>query len=647
MDNKKKLEKKKTKIKTKKNKKYNRKLINAINCAYALFEIIYDENGNPVNFKYLDINKSFEKTFGLFKKEIIGKNITEFLHERHNYILDKYKEAVKSGKTVSFEYNIGVIQASLKIKVYKFKKNKFVSIIDDVSDRKRLNNKLLKQTAAIDQSANSIVITDTAGNIEYVNKKFTKTTGYTFLEAIGKNPRVLKSGNQPKEYYEQLWDTISSGESWRGVFHNKRKDGSLYWESAVISPVVDENGKTINYLAVKEDITDKKKLEQDLILAKEKAEQSDKLKSSFLANVSHEIRTPLNAIIGFSEFLVKDISLQDKKLYGEIVKNSSNDLLNIINDILDIAKIEAGHAQLQQEEFSINQLLTELFEYFKYKKDKLNKERIIIKFNQKLSKSNENIISDKGRIKQVLINLLENAFKFTSDGFIEFGCILKSDSNVPELEIFVEDSGIGISKEKQEFIFDRFRQADESTSRRYGGTGLGLSISRSLAKLIGGDLTMSSNEGKGSRFLFNIPYKPVVTIYDEQTIEEVGYKIPKGKKILIVEDVYSNFELVNEILEEFEPIVLHAVSGLKAIELFKKNNDTDLILMDIRLPDIDGFEVTNIIKSIKPDVPVIALTAYAMKSDKESAMDAGCDDFLTKPLKEERFLKTVEKYLLN
>ncbi len=300
---------------------------------------------------------------------------------------------------------------------------------------------------------------------------------------------------------------------------------------------------------------------------------------------------------------------------------------------------------MQKEEFSIDQLLTELFEYFKYKKDKLNKEHILIKYEQKLSETKATIISDKGRIKQVMINLLENAFKFTSNGYIELGCKLKTGIEPIQLEMFVKDSGIGISKEKQKLIFDRFRQVDESTSRTYGGAGLGLSISKSLANVIGGDLTMTSKEGVGSHFLFNVPYEPVMKEYKVPHRMEVGNEIPKGKKILIVEDVYSNFELVNEILEEFDPIILHAVSGLQAIELFKANKDTDIVLMDIRLPDIDGFEVTNILKSIIPEVPIIALTAYAMKSDKNSAIDAGCDYFLAKPLKEELFLKTLTKFL--
>ena len=635
----------KHKLKFKKLKKLNRKLIDTIDSAYALHEIIYNDNNDPIDFIYLDVNRVFEKTFGVLKKDIVGKKMSGLLSVPVNDLLKKYLKVVKSKKPLSFEYNIDILQKSLKIKAYKYKKKQFVSIFDDISYDKHLKNKLLKLNAAINQSANTIVITDMSGNIEYVNEKFTATTGYTFLEVIGKNPSVLKSGNQPVEYYKNLWNTIMSGKSWRGVFHNKRKDGSLYWESAVISPVIDQKGETINYLAVKEDITDKKKLEQDLILAKEKAEQSDRLKSAFLANVSHEIRTPLNAIIGFSEFLVKDISAEDKKLYSEIIKNSSNDLLNIINDILDIAKIESGHTELVKEEFSVNQLMTELFEFFRYKKNKLNKEHIVIKFEQKLDESKARIVSDKGRIKQVMLNLLENAFKFTSEGYIELGYKLNMEIEPIELELFVKDTGIGISKGKQRLIFDRFRQADESTSRTYGGTGLGLSISKGLAKLIGGDLSMTSKEGEGSHFFFKIPYVSGRIEDIKLASIDPGSIIPKGKKMLIVEDVYSNFELVNEILEEFEAVILHAVSGLEAIELFKMNNAIDLILMDIRLPDIDGFEVTNIIKSINPSVPVIALTAYAMKADKQSAIDAGCDDFLTKPFTEERFLRKLEKYL--
>ena len=627
-------------------KKGIKKLVNSIDSAYALHKMIYDENGNAVDFKYIDVNKAFEKLKGLKKQDIKGKKASELTEKNLDSLIKIYEKVLRNGKVHVFEFE-DMYKRIYKIKIYKVKKKQFVSIIYDITDIKSLNNDLLKLSTAIGQSANTVVITDIDGNIEYVNKRFTETTGYTFLEAIGKNPRILKSGNQPFEYYKNLWDTIIKGENWRGVFHNKRKDGSLYWESAVISPVINEFGKIINYLAVKEDITDKKKLEQDLILAKEKAEQSDKLKSAFLANVSHEIRTPLNAIIGFSELLGKDLSAKDKKLYGDIVKNSSNDLLNIINDILDIAKIESGYVEFVKEEFSLNQLLNELFEFFKYKKSKLNKKHLEIKYVKAITNSDLIIISDKAKVKQVMINLLENAFKFTSNGYIEFGYKLNQSIFPVELELFVKDTGIGISKEKLNFIFDRFRQADESTSRTYGGTGLGLAISKSFAQILGGDLLVKSEESEGSNFLFKLPYIPVKN--DEIGISDsvIEYKIPKGKKILIVEDVYSNFELINEILEEYSPVILHAVSGLQAIELFKKNKNIDLVFMDIRLPDIDGFEVTNIIKSINADIPVIALTAYAMKSDKNSAIDAGCNDFLTKPLSENRFLKMVEKYLQN
>ncbi len=641
------LEKKliKYKAKTKKKKKRIDKLFNKVDIASVLFEIVYDKDENPIDFIFRKINLAFEEKFCIVIDRLIDKKLSEITRPNLAELTKKYFKIKKLGDVNAFEFFLSDYSKCFEIKNYKFKKKYFISVFEELTELKHLNSKLFKLETAIDQSVNAVIITDIYGNIEYVNKKFTETTGFTFFDAIGKNPSFLKSGQHPVEYYENLWNTITVGKSWRGVFHNKRKDGSLYWESAVISPIFDKKGQIINYLGIKEDITDKRKMEQDLILAKEKAEQSDRLKSAFLANVSHEIRTPLNAIIGFSEFLVKDISEKDKKMYGEIVKNSSNDLLNIINDILDIAKIESGHTELVKEEFSVNELMTEIFEYFKYKKDKLNKQHIVIKYNQKLIDSDAKILSDRGRIKQVIINLLENAFKFTSEGYIEFGCKLKIDKNPNELEFFVKDSGIGISKEKQKFIFDRFRQVDESTSRTYGGTGLGLSISKSLAQLIGGDLSMTSKEGEGSHFFFCIPYTHVVTDNNIELAIEAGYKIPKGKKILVVEDVHSNFELVNEILEEYDPIILHAVSGLQAIELYKKNIDTDLILMDIRLPDIDGFEVTSIIKSINPKVPVIALTAYAMKLDKEGAFDVGCVDFLIKPLKEDSFLKTVEKYL--
>ncbi|OQY05324.1 MAG: hypothetical protein B6I20_01510 [Bacteroidetes bacterium 4572_117] len=505
----------------KKKKRLNKKLSRIIDSAYALYEIVYNETGIPVNYKFLDVNPLFEKISGLLKKDIIGKNTGDIIPINSVDIIKKYTKTVKTGKSRTFEYNFGEYQAIYKVKVSKLSKNKIISVFYDISD--------------------------------------------------------------------------------------------------------------------------KKKLEQDLIIAEEKAKQSDKLKTSFLSHISHEIRTPLNAIVGFSDFLGEDINDEDKRLYSEIIKNSSNDLLNIITDILDIAKIESGHTKMTKEGFSVNQLMSELYEYFQYKKNKLNKNHIAIKYKQRLTETKAVIISDKNRVKQVMVNLLENAFKFTSEGFIEFGANLNEKKKI--LELFVSDSGIGISKEKQKFIFDSFRQADESTSRVFGGTGLGLSISRGLARLIGGDLFMKSKEGPGSQFIFQIPYLPVETKKDSLLDVKKSFNIPKGKKILVVEDIYSNFELVNGILEPYKLKIIHAYSGLEAIKLFKTNIDTDIIMMDMRLPDIDGFEVTSIIKNIKPDVPIIALTAFATKSDKDSAIDAGCDDFLVKPFKIEMLLQAIEKHL--
>jgi len=326
-----------------------------------------------------------------------------------------------------------------------------------------------------------------------LNPKFCEITGYTKEEALGQNPRILKSGEMPVQKYKELWDTVSSGEVWRGEFHNRKKNGELYWEWATMTSIKNDHGEITNYIAIKEDISLRKQMEVDLIAAKEKAEESDRLKSAFLANMSHEIRTPLNSIIGFSELLADTHFVDDQKdeFIHHIIVNGNN-LLNIISDIVDISKIEAGEITIRKSKIAIKNLLDEI------------RAMNLTQANEKQIKFNctcDCVWADKERLHQILNNLIVNALKFTSKGFIEVGC--KPIGNT--IQFHVKDTGIGIPTDFHQKVFDRFRQVEASYSRKYGGNGLGLAISKNLIELMGGTIWVESESGKGSTFYFTLP----------------------------------------------------------------------------------------------------------------------------------------------
>jgi len=376
-----------------------------------------------------------------------------------------------------------------------------VGIGRDITEMKNAEEQILKLTMSIEQSPSTIVITDVDGNIEYVNPKFTEITGYSAEEAIGQNPRILKSGEIPSEVYQEMWNTIRSGEVWRGEFLNKKKNGDLYWEWATMAPIRNEEDEIINYIAIKEDISLQKQMQAELLIAKNKAEESDKLKSAFLANMSHEIRTPLNSIIGFSELLADshfDIEQKDEFI-GHIISNG-NSLLSIISDIMDISKMESGMVKIRTREVNILKIVSEI------------KKQFLPKFNEKgiefqIKYENELeplvVMADPERLNQIFNNLVSNALKFTTNGFV----LLKFSIVGLMVQFEVKDSGIGIPAEFHEKIFDRFSQVEASNSRRYGGNGLGLAITKNLIELMGGKIWLESKPEVGTTFYFTLPLK--------------------------------------------------------------------------------------------------------------------------------------------
>jgi PAS domain S-box-containing protein len=377
-----------------------------------------------------------------------------------------------------------------------------VGLGHDITQRKKGNDERLKLSTALAQSPVSIIVTNPSAEIEYVNPKFTEVTGYTLDEVLGKNPRFLKSETQSDLFYSSMWGELLSGNEWRSEFHNKKKNGQLFWENVIIAPIRNNNDELINYVAVKEDITDKKQMIEDLIAATNKAVESDKLKTSFLANMSHEIRTPLNSILGFTDILNEsyDLTNEERDGFSHIIKKSADSLLQIINDILDISSLETHQLKISRSEFNANDVVTALYlEYIK-KLEEGNLKDIQIK--KVISKSDVIMTADKNRLNQIFINLISNSLKFTEKGTIEFGV---EKVTPQEIFFYVEDTGIGIKKEMLSVVFERFRQGEDSTTRIFGGNGLGLSIVKNLVEVMGGKINVESVLGEGTVFRFHLP----------------------------------------------------------------------------------------------------------------------------------------------
>jgi signal transduction histidine kinase/CheY-like chemotaxis protein len=406
---------------------------------------------------------------------------------------------------------------------------------------------------------------------------------------------------------------------------------------------IDEKTKEI--IVKEEIIKERKKAEKILIAAKEKAELSDKLKSSFLTNMSHEIRTPMNAIVGLSELLKdKDFSEPEKTEFVDLILANSNSLLELIDDILDISKIESNQLKINLKEFEVYPLLNEL--YHRYTDEIKSKEKSSVDFrlSVNLKDNSLSIESDALRLKQVLSKLLDNAIKFTDAGHITLGCTLQKD----KIMFFVEDTGIGLSEDKKEIIFELFRKVEDNNLRLYRGTGLGLSLSQSLVKMMGSEIKVESEVKKGSRFYFHLPFKRKNRVIEHLIADsdnDLLKPIWEGKSILVVEDDTSNFMLIHEILKTTGINIKQANNGDEALKMVSSGNSPDIIIMDVKLPGIDGYETTRRIREINMEIPIIANTAYAMEGDRNKSIEAGCSEYISKPTDRKALINLISKYL--
>ncbi len=616
--------------------KVNEKKFRSLFEDHSAVKIIID----PDNQNIVDANNAAEEFYGWSINELKKMNISQINTLSQDEIKSEMKKAMLKSRNY-YEFKHRKADGSIRdVEVYMSKviiggKDYLHSIVHDVTEKKKAEHELLKYELVVKQSPAIIIITDIKGNIEYVNPKFTEVSGYTFDEVIGKNPRILSSGDKTQQDYKEMWNTILNRQEWRGEFYNKKKNGELYWESAMLSPIQNEKGEITNFIAIKEDITERKRLNAELIEAKDKAEEMNRIKSYFFANMSHELRTPFVGIIGFSELLVESLPDPEFKGYAEQILKSAKRLTDTLNKILNITRLEYDKCEPNFTNVDINKLITELAFLFT-QAARINNS--FIKTNLLFDK--HNIKSDKKLLDEILTNLISNAVKFTHNGSIEISVhrVRVDDKNI--LEIVVSDTGVGIPQNMQEIIWQEFRQASEGYSRSFEGTGLGLSITRKYVDLLGGKISLKSELGIGTVFTIQLPCNvfDIEGINDENSPSKQPKKIKssemetKKNKLLYVEDdaVASSFvELV--LKSEYE--IDTALSAKITLEKVEKNY-YDVLMLDINLGSgIDGIELLQEIRKIEyyKNVPVIAVTAYAADKDKDEFLAKGFTHYISKP----------------
>ena len=601
----------------------------------------------PETLDILEANHAAADYYGWSIEDLSGMNIGEInilgideiksklsSLQSNDKVFYEFRHRLKDGRIRDVEVFSSRIQIEDKVFIH--------SIIHDVSEKKEAQQRLNVLNRSLEQSPVGVIITNKEGLIEYVNPKYSEITGYNYDEVKNGLPGILRSNNRDKTY-SPIWDVISSGREWFGENEDVKKTGERYWENVAISPVLNDYGEINNFVIIKEDITAQKQLLKDLVEAKEGAEESDRLKSAFLANMSHEIRTPMNGILGFMELLqVPDLDSELMDEYIEIVNSSGQRLLATINDIIDISKIESGGLELNENKVDIAKMLRELCQFFE---PEAAKKGLKLTLQSNFPHQKCIVIIDAQKTESVITNLVKNAIKFTDKGQI----VLAGNLNEKSLEFFVKDTGRGIAAEKITNIFDRFVQAESSFSRAYEGSGLGLSISKGYIDLMGGKISVKSEPGKGSIFSFTIPVEKECSELDYRKADTRDL-LPETLKssdhvFLVAEDDDISFLLLKKIFKNDNIGLIRAVNGEDAVGKCKQFPEISLVLMDIKMPVMDGHTATRLIHRSRPELPVIALTAHALKEDRDKAIESGCADYLSKPVNREILMQKLKKYL--
>ncbi|MFO7656221.1 MAG: response regulator [Bacteroidales bacterium] len=628
-------------------------------CSYGLEEIF----GIDTNFK--KNSEGWKKIINLeFREEVLQIFLVKNLRNNTRFDIN-YKINDQKNNKEKWVRNIGHVKLTDDESTAEI-----FGTIQDITFIKESENIIRRQAQIVDQVNDSIISTGLDGNITWCNKGAEYLHGYGMEEVTGKHISLLVPMEHGQVLNEYLHQSIHEARNCQFEIQMKKKSGDLFYASVSLSLLNDQRGNKTGIIAYAIDFTRQKLMERNLKQsneeymaineelnesleriqqinteleeAKEKAEESDKLKTAFLTNLSHEIRTPMNGIMGFTSLLKKkDLSYEEKIAFLDIIDRSNKRLLVTIQDLIDISKIESGIIRVDEQNLSIKELLDEIIFLFRPEIENLRLEFII---KNMLNADDNLIISDKNKIYTVITNLINNAKKFTGKGFIELGCYLKNGF----IHFYVKDSGKGIPLKMQEAIFERFVQEEMGLSRNYEGSGLGLSISKAFVEMMGGKIWVESEKGKGSCFTFSIPYKNAKTPppVENNSIGIEHQTSLQNMTILVVEDDEISYKYFENLFAGTIKKIYHARTGIEAIEIFSKNNDINLILMDIKMPGMDGYEATRKIKQLSPAIPIIAQTAFASDSDRQKALEAGCSDYIAKPIASSALIEKIKTLFL-
>ncbi len=615
--------------------------------------------------RYVYANKVTLDLFGVSEKELRGSPDSRFFPVESETRIAAIDARVLNGEPSNELVKVKkpdalAVYHEIKAPIYEEDDSTIwgiCGISTDITKTYFAEESIRKLSRAIEQSPECIIFTNIQGDIEYVNDAFTEITGYPRDEVIGRNPRLLQSGNTPRSTYAEMWSTLKKGEVWRGEFFNRTKSGRDFTELATISPIRQSNGEITHYVAVKLDVTEARHNERELeayrhgleqlvrertyelAVAKELAESASRAKSVFLANMSHEIRTPMNAISGLNYLLLKSGLTPDQADKVRKVSAAAEHLLQIISDILDLSKIEAGKLELENTTFSPKEALDGVADLIRSRVEQKGLALVVDPGNLP-----DWVTGDVMRLRQILLNFAGNAIKFTEQGCITLsGRSIETDDGI-RYRFAVIDTGIGIRADQIPRLFKPFEQIDASTARRYGGTGLGLAIAHHLCQLMGGKIGVDSELAKGSQFWVDLPFTlaasaPVIVPDRHSTTPLRGH-------ILLVEDEPINREIALELLTDLNLDVTACADGQQAVDWVNKAK-FDLILMDLQMPVLDGLGAARKIRQLPggEDIPIIALSANAFIEDRNLALDAGMDDFLSKPVNPEKLQEVLAHYL--
>jgi len=624
---------------------------------YAIFK--EDINGN-----FIYVNKIGIELTGYSLHELLRMNMSELFKSEDiksnplRYDLLEKNKSIKSKRIITKKNgSIAVVEMSSK----KISDGSYVSIMSDISDEEKLRTALKESEAKYRHLFEMLPyggeIVNTKGIIVDVSSGTLSMLGFSKDEMVGKHMSNFID-EDGRKLFKPKFINLLKGNKEAAEICLLKKDGTKVSVIRAGKSVINNKGEIDFILTLSVDITKRKEVEKvlllknkiyekqnkeyillnnELVIAKEKAEESIRLKSAFIANMSHEIRTPMNGILGFSQLLNMPNLTDDKiKEYTEIILQSGDHLLNIINNIIDISKIDSGQFNIYKTAININRILREQFLFFNT--TQFHQKNVDLKLNLPLEDKDVNVFTDETRFIQILSNLINNALKFTEDGYVEFGYTYEDKKMI----FYVKDTGIGIDKNMQMLIFNRFTQATISTEKLYGGTGLGLAISKACTELLNGEIWLESKIGKGSTFYFDIPFNGETKINIIKKRPELDVRFNK-EIILIVEDTQANFEYLFAILSDYNFVIEHVKTAKDAINMVLEQK-INLILMDIQLPGEDGNYAIKEIKKTHPKLPIIAQSAYAFVKDKQKTFEAGCDDYIVKPINSDELIRKIRRY---